>query len=827
MAGVVFALIHLWATAATSFAAQTDITFQRPADTSSVSVNADSIAHWQSGNYEILHLDGNVQIKQGNLKAISQQAILWIEIPENDGPHRSEVIFFLEGNAVMDLPDGKITDKSIVESLFTRENVMLGNGRRVEATARSSEAFDRATALRRAKAESAFVRPVQFEQVIEGNFLPQNNPIVVSPQTGIAAPVESVLNSNAAAFGQNFPGQNQPTFGQPFPQSPSVFDQSPSAFPPGGQAGGLDQLPPSTNPFGGFGSQAPQNASEPGQFVITPRDSQVPPSFRSEINPANPSERVNIYSGGARIQINSPELNQLELFKRDKVKPLTLLADNLVQWQTAGPSGETINEFYLEGNVVFVKGERVIESDQMFYNLNNRQGTILNAEIRTPIEGYEGTARIKADVVQQLDENRIQAVGSAFTTSQLGFPRYWVQSENLALTRQPIQATDNITGRPLFDPQTGQPEIGEDYFLQAQSNRVYLGGVPVFAWPKFETNLSDQSVFLRRLRIGNDNIFGFQLGTGWDMYQLLGRRAPRGTQWTGLVDYLSERGLGFGTDFNYRRNGLFGIPGLAQGSYKSWFINDEGLDLLGRGRGQLVPEEDLRGRIRGQHRHDFGPGFVLRAELGYITDRNFLEQFYEREWDTAKDATTGLWLERNIGTQSINVTADVQINDFFTQTTWLPRIDHFTIGQPLLGDRAVWHSRTSGGYGRIRVATPPTDPTDLADFDPLAWEADVDGIRFHTRQELDFPTQLGPTKVVPYVIGDLGYWQEGLDGNDLLRGGGQVGIRTSTPIWKIRPEIQSTLLNVNGLAHKVSFDFDAFYADASQDIDEFLSLIHI
>ena len=133
----------------------------------------------------------------------------------------------------------------------------------------------------------------------------------------------------------------------------------------------------------------------------------------------------------------------------------------------------------------------------------------------------------------------------------------------------------------------------------------------------------------------------------------------------------------------------------------------------------------------------------------------------------------------------------------------------------------MWHSRTSGGYGRIRVATPPTDPTDLADFDPLAWEADVDGIRFHTRQELDFPTQLGPTKVVPYVIGDLGYWQEGLDGNDLLRGGGQVGIRTSTPIWKIRPEIQSTLLNVNGLAHKVSFDFDAFYADASQDIDEF------
>ena len=81
---------------------------------------------------------------------------------------------------------------------------------------------------------------------------------------------------------------------------------------------------------------------------------------------------------------------------------------------------------------------------------------------------------------------------------------------------------------------------------------------------------------------------------------------------------------------------MLGIPGPVAGKYESWYINDDGLDFLGRDRRDLVPEEDFRGRTRLMHRHDFSVGYHLRAEIGYITDRNFLEQYYEREWDTAK-----------------------------------------------------------------------------------------------------------------------------------------------------------------------------------------------
>ena len=632
-------------------------------------------------------------------------------------------------------------------------------------------------------------------------------PMMVSAQTGELVPVPTGPLPSIGDVPQ-FP---TPT---PFnPTAPQVEDLFSSPALPSGAG---NQLPGQQRPRGGN----PANRPGDSKISITARDSRVSLDLKFLTNPNRPNERISLGVGGVRVVIDSPRLTQSSIFKDDKDQRAVLLADSIVHFQQTPLGGVEQNELYLEGNVVFSKNGRVIYADRMFYNAERNQGTILDAEVLTPVADYRGLLRLKADVVRQIDENNLQAFDTAFTSSRMGVPRYWVQSRQLDLFNQPTPKTDLQSGAVLFDPATGQPEVGDDYFARARGNQVYLGGVPIFAWPQFTTRLSDPNVYLTEFGINNDRIFGTQIHTGFDLYNVLGLRAPEGTKWTGILDYLSERGVGYGSEFSYRRQGLLGIPGAVTGEYKSWFINDDGLDFLGRDRFNLVPEEDFRGRVVARHRHQFAPGYALRAELGYVSDRNFLEQFFEREWDTEKDATTGLWLERNFGTQSYNLTADVQINDFFTQTSWLPRFDQFTIGQPIFGDRALFHSHTHAGYARLRVADPPTDPVDAAEFDPLAWEANVDGFRFGTRQELNIPLQLGPTKVVPYALTDFTWWQEALDGNDLFRAGGQVGVRASLPVWKVDPTVQSVLLNLNGLAHKVTFDFDAFYADASQDINE-------
>ena len=79
--------------------------------------------------------------------------------------------------------------------------------------------------------------------------------------------------------------------------------------------------------------------------------------------------------------------------------------------------------------------------------------------------------------------------------------------------------------------------------------------------------------------------------------------------------------------------------------------------------------------------------FQLTGEVGLISDFNFLEQYFEREYDQLKDQTTDFELKQYRDNSTWSVVGSVRLNPFFTETEWLPRVDHFWIGQPLLGDR--------------------------------------------------------------------------------------------------------------------------------------------
>ncbi len=778
-----------------------NIIFKPPDPYHDVRLQADEIFEWRQGESDVIHLRGNVVIEQADVRATAGQAIIWVQMDE-EGSERRKLVIYLEGEKVVVRIDrtsealqrtghvqNAIVDQVWLGRLFTTGRIDIGREHAKQPEA-IPEIYQRAARYLEFGSSSP-IQPVAFQQVADQ---PQS---VVNPLTGEV---------------QQIGPTNPPTVPDLNIREPTIPTESPESV--------IESEPLIAAPA----ARPPSGAANRGGGTlvdITGRDPAFDLNLKVSTNPANPNERIIVGAGGVRVTITGPDISQLDAFRTDADKQVVILADNVVAWQSPLGDGTDRWELYLEGNVIFAKDRRVIYADQMYYDANFQQGTILNADVFTPIQNFEGLVRLKASVVQQVDANNLTAYGAAFTTSRLAFPRYWLQSESLEINRTQNVLVDPDSRTASLDPNTGLPTTEDEYFVTSRRNRVYASGIPVFAWPTFRTSLNDPSLYLRRIRIGNDDVFGFQTAATFDLYQLLGiRNKPEGTEVLGSLDYLSKRGMGVGSEATYRRNSLLGIPGEVRGVYKSWFINDDGLDNLGRGRTMLVPEEDFRGRAVLRHMHRFEPGYTLRGEFGYISDRNFLESFFEREWDTEKDATTGVWLERNIGSQSYNLTADIQINDFFTQTTWLPRFDHFVLGQPLLTNRsAVHHAHSHIGYGRLRVADPPLDPAEL--FDPLAWESNVDGVRLGTRQQLDFPTQLGAVKVVPYVLGDLTFWQEDLNGDDALRAYGQAGVRATLPIWRSDPTIQSVLWNVNGLAHKVNFDVDAFYADASQDLERF------
>ena len=262
---------------------------------------------------------------------------------------------------------------------------------------------------------------------------------------------------------------------------------------------------------------------------------------------------------------------------------------------------------------------------------------------------------------------------------------------------------------------------------------------------------------------------------------------------------------------------FFGIPGHTVGLFDAFFIQDHGYDNLGADRRALQPEARDRGRLLEQSREQLPNDWQLTTEVGLISDRNFLEEYLQREWDARKDESTDFELRQNFDNSAFTVFGSARLNEFFTETSWLPRIDHTWTGQSLVDDTFTWYEHTSLGYAQQGSASKPTDPLDADKWTLLPWETPgtVRGSREATRQEMDWPVQLGPVKVVPYVLAEAAHWDEDLQHQDLNRAYGVFGVRASMPMWAVDPTICLPLLNVNGIAHKVVFTVDANTSQAT------------
>ena len=554
--------------------------------------------------------------------------------------------------------------------------------------------------------------------------------------------------------------------------------------------------------------------------------SDVPPDVQYQNLPDGQS--IATATGGFRVLIEGLPAGNIPA-ALGPIGTVDISTDRAVVW-TAGnaislggttvQSQDTPLEIYMEGNIELRQGDRVIFADRMFYDVRRQVGVILNAELLTPLPktenfAYQGLVRLRAAAIRQLDASHFSAVGAEVTTSRLEEPAYSFGANQITFEDLQTQA---------FNPITGQPEIDHQYLAESRGNTVRVRGMPVLYWPRLATDLSKPTFFVDNVRVGDDSIFGTQVLTDLDAYQLFGiRNAPSGTDWGLSLDYLSDRGVGHGTNFDYDRPVFLGIEGPARGTFDVWGIADDGLDNLGLGRRTIVPEEDYRYRVFGRHRQQFENGWELTSETGLISDRTFLEQYYEQEWDEFKDPRSGARLKRLRDNRALSIEANLQANDFFTVTQWLPRADHYWLGESLLGDRLTWFEHSQAAYANLNNADAPTNPTLAAQVDAgLPWEigAGQEGERIVTRQEIDLPLAFGPVKVVPFALGELAHWGEDVGGGDLQRAYVNTGVRASVPFWAVFPNFQDPLFNLHGLAHKVVFDAEFAYADANRNFTE-------
>ncbi len=505
-----------------------------------------------------------------------------------------------------------------------------------------------------------------------------------------------------------------------------------------------------------------------------------------------------------------------------QVTTLDLTADRAVIWtdpsrfedMSAGVNidGGTPFQVYLEGNIVVRQGANTLRASHAFFDVQRERSLTFNTELRVFVPEFEGDIRVRAQQVRQLSRDRFVARDAWATGSQFGKPGYRLQASEMVIERRPGNAY------PWIPPDPNNPSGGSTYWLESFDNRFFVGDVPILATPYLTAPVEDPQIPLRRAEFEQDRIFGSQLRTAWNLESIFGLDLPPGTDWNLLADYLSDRGPAIGTEGNYAgQTQVFGVPTLYQGEALGYYINDSGTDNLGLGRRNLPLEYPNRGRALWRNRLRFPDGGWFTSELGYVSDRNFLEQYYEREWDEGKDNETLIYGGQQVDNLTWSAQGSVRLNGFSNVTEWLPRGDLTILSQPLLDDWLTWSSHSMVGYGRLQRAEPPFDPAQDP-FRPLPFFPNVDGLVAMTRHELDMPFMVGPVNIVPYVLGEAAYWGQDFTRDDLSRLYGSAGVRASLMMTKAMPWVHSRVFGLNGLAHKMIFDMDYSISEASQDL---------
>ena len=748
-------------------------------------ISAERANRWRQGQYDVWLLHGDCTIHQGANRCRARDAVLWIKQAEHVSPELPEENEEATDETKQKQPDDRGLHKVIA---YLEGDVQLEAGRQEKQFQQPRGAEGDRGWLGRFRSRS-----IEFR----------------TPQPGPEPPLKPTVFQNGLA--KRHAGA-KPTLTAQFKRvrgSGYVLEQPPGAV-----------TAPATVP-GTSVAPAPVGRR---RIQFFPRSS-VQPQARWIPNPER-KEGVLSITQGALILIQEPGTAG--------VNDLDIQADNVVIW-TAGEWSNDLQEkyqdenvpleIYLEGHVVFRQGDRVIYADRMFYDAANKNGTIVDAEVYTPTPKFAGMLRLKSQLVRIAHGDTFYARNSFFTSSQMGGPRYRVQSHEVFVEDHQIPKVDPKTGVPVYDAEIDAPVIDHEQYITAKHNFFFVGPVPVFYWPRFSTNSDEPSTIINSASLQNDRIFGVWTKARFDAFQLLGIRdkKPEGLNWTFEIDNLSKRGVGGGTKVLFNRPDFLGL-GSVTSNFDAWGLHDKGFDNLGRGRNALVPTTRDRGRVFEQFRQQLPNDFQLTGELGWLSDPNFQEQYYEAYWDQNKDETTDLELKRIVDNRSWSVFSSVRLNRFFTESNWFPRLDHNSPGRSFLGDRLTWYEHSNIGYAQYRVISPQSPQTyGNVPFQLLPWEqnslgqaANVQGQQLVTRQEVALPFDLGPFKFSPYAIGELANWGQDLNGNQLNRAWGQAGVRASLPFWAANSAIESDLFNVHGIAHKMVFEVDASASDTNQ-----------
>ncbi|MFT7463131.1 MAG: hypothetical protein ACI9EF_001473 [Pseudohongiellaceae bacterium] len=523
-------------------------------------------------------------------------------------------------------------------------------------------------------------------------------------------------------------------------------------------------------------------------------DALVPVHLGSEFgfkNPDNPDQHVIVVVGGV-------ELTQ---------GPRRLLADTLVLVLANGdddslgigpsiPSNRLV-EVFLDGNVTIEEGDEMVVGAQSVL-LDGPSGaiTVIDGSWRTSLETE--SLLIRFDLMRQLQDGTRELEHLSYTTCDYAHAHWGIKTPWAVLT-----------------------PTAEGRILKTSLNTGWVADVPLVVAPSFHFNIDRDRPPLRRIEFGNSRSLGTEIETYWagDASEFLSNFAktalgvdePVEGKWKVELDNYSSRGVFLQPEWHWSTQSSFGR--LLASAINDHNDEDYLPTPVSAGLGGRI-EDNTRGRIELEHRTKIDDHRTLDVELSYLSDRGFLEEYYEGESRLDKPPETYVSYRDVRDNIAFTILAKGRANDFLDVIEYLPKVERREVGEPVswLGggfmttrDFASWARHRDEGSVEGVASTVVLAPTH---------NRSDETVRIGTSRRVDWPIDIGPDRILLSAGVDLTAFDQRYkddastpaitetDGDAFLRHGLIGGARWSQTWSGSRPASSATW-NIEGLRHVV------------------------
>ncbi len=501
-----------------------------------------------------------------------------------------------------------------------------------------------------------------------------------------------------------------------------------------------------------------------------------------------------------------------------KIKKMdaTIDADSVILWfdkkddKDQDLSGQSFSEMYAEGNVTMRRKDDVQIADRIFENAKEDKGILINSQIQTKIQRQEKGKRtdasrakkrntpliegipayLKGEEIRHVSKGQYEIRNGVITTCGYGHPHYRFKGKKIRLVQR-----------------------GDHNIVSSTHNTFYMGQYPVAYLPYLSLDVRKKEKLLQDWEFGSSSRFGSFIRTDWDLYAITGGRQKEWSDLTMNLDYLEERGLGTGLDFEYKGDDMFG-------SVDTYYIKDQGDFDINR-----VPiESEDRGTILWRHRQELPYDWRLDMEYSYLSDPRFLREYFEHEFKEEKDRETVLYARRVHDTSAATFLVNQQFNGFDTTvdslrekrySERLPEATYRVIGEPIWDNRLIFTSESSATYFNGTFDRSDMSRLDNSNNSYLAFaSADQSGAtqpvtRVDTVNRVSMPFKPWFFNINPFVEGRVTGYTESIDSTDAgdEAGGpatgrfiGSTGFDWSSTHWRSY-SVYNEMLKINRLRH--------------------------